>query len=207
MACGLLLIGIHYIFCSELNALRAALKGMRIDLFSDLSPGDYVVHEAHGIGRYEGLHAVESGGVRRDYLRIAYASEDTLYIPMESLDQIQKYVGSEGREPRLTRLGGQEWNRMKERARDSIRKLATDLVALYAKRREMRGHAFSADTVWQQEFEEMFPFEETQDQILAIDATKSDMESSKIMDRLICGDVGYGKTEIAIRASFKAVQD
>ncbi|NLN47299.1 MAG: DEAD/DEAH box helicase, partial [Clostridiaceae bacterium] len=207
MACGLLLIGSQDIFGSERKARRAARKGMRIDLFSDLSPGDYVVHEAHGIGRYEGLHAVESGGVRRDYLRIAYASEDTLYIPMESLDQIQKYVGSEGREPRLTRLGGQEWNRMKERARDSIRKLATDLVALYAKRREMRGHAFSADTVWQQEFEDAFPYEETEDQLRSITEVKEDMESDRVMDRLLCGDVGFGKTEVAFRALFKAVMD
>ncbi|HEY5465463.1 MAG TPA: transcription-repair coupling factor, partial [Clostridia bacterium] len=207
MACGLLVIGSQDIFGNERRARRMAHKGARIDLFSDLSPGDYVVHEAHGIGRYEGLHAVESGGVRRDYLRIAYAAEDTLYIPMESLDQIQKYVGSEGREPRLTRLGGQEWTRMKERAREAIRKLATDLVALYARRRAMKGHAFSPDTVWQKEFEDTFPYEETEDQLRCIAEVKADMESDSVMDRLLCGDVGFGKTEVAFRAMFKAVMD
>ncbi|MBP7402540.1 MAG: transcription-repair coupling factor, partial [Clostridia bacterium] len=207
MACGLLVVGSQDIFGNERRARRAAHKGARIDLFSDLSPGDYVVHEAHGIGRYEGLRAVESGGVRRDYLRIAYASDDTLYIPMESLDQIQKYVGSEGREPKLTRLGGQEWTRMKERARDSIRKLATDLVALYARRRSLKGHAFAPDTVWQREFEDAFPYEETEDQLRCIAEVKEDMESDRVMDRLLCGDVGFGKTEVAFRAMFKAVMD
>ncbi len=207
MACDLLLIGSQDLFGNERRARRSGHKGMRIDLFSDLAPGDYVVHEAHGIGRYEGLHAVASGGVRRDYLRISYASDDTLYIPMESLDQIQKYVGSEGREPRLTRLGGQEWNRMKERARDSIRKLATDLVALYAKRRQLRGHVFAADTVWQQEFEDAFPYEETEDQLRSIAEVKADMETDRVMDRLLCGDVGFGKTEVAFRAMFKSVMD
>ncbi len=207
MACNLLLIGSQDIFGNERRARRAAHKGARIDLFSDLAPGDYVVHEAHGIGRYEGLHAVESGGVRRDYLRIAYASDDTLYIPMESLDQIQKYVGSEGREPRLTRLGGQEWSRMKERARESIRKLATDIIALYARRRALKGHAFAPDTVWQKEFEDTFPYEETEDQLRCIAEVKEDMESDRVMDRLLCGDVGFGKTEVAFRAMFKAVMD
>ncbi|MBN1892654.1 MAG: transcription-repair coupling factor, partial [Clostridiales bacterium] len=150
---------------------------------------------------------LQSGTTRRDYLKITYASDDSLYIPMESLDSIQKYVGTEGRKPKLSRLGGQDWNRMKERARGSIRKLAIDLVALYAQRREYKGHAFSPDSPWQLQFEEDFPYPETQDQINAIREIKKDMESDQIMDRLLCGDVGFGKTEVAFRAIFKCIMD
>ncbi|HBP38112.1 MAG TPA: hypothetical protein DD640_05120, partial [Clostridiales bacterium] len=206
-AAGLQVIGTQDIFGSEHVARRRHQTGIRIDLFSDLVPGEMVVHEAHGIGRYEGLVNLETGGTRRDYLKIVYAGDDTLYIPMESLDQIQKYVGAEGLEPKLSKLGGQEWTRMKERARDSIRKLATDLIRLYAQRAGIKGHQFAADTVWQQEFEENFPFEETEDQVRSIQEIKQDMESAKVMDRLLCGDVGYGKTEVAFRAIFKCVMD
>lgn len=207
-AAGLSVIGTHDLFGSERQTRRRRqAAGLHIDLFSDLTAGEWVVHDAHGIGRYEGLTNLSSGGVRRDYLKIAYAGDDTLFIPIESLDQIQKYIGSDGREPRLSKLGGQEWNRMKERARDSIRKLATDLVALYARRQSLRGHAFAPDTVWQQEFEERFPYEETEDQLRCIAEIKSDMESDRVMDRLLCGDVGFGKTEVAFRALFKCVMD
>jgi len=206
-AANLLVIGSHDLFGTDRPQRRKHRGGIRIDLFSDLCPGELVVHEAHGIGRYDGLVNLESKGIRRDYLKISYAGEDSLYIPMESLDQIQKYVGSEGREPRLSKLGGQEWNRMKERARESIRKLATDLVRLYAERSAVKGHAFAPDTVWQQEFEERFPFEETDDQLRSISEIKQDMESEKVMDRLLCGDVGFGKTEVAFRAMFKCVMD
>lgn len=206
-AAGLLVIGTQDVFGSERPARRRHQTGIRIDLFSDLVPGEMVVHEAHGIGRYEGLVNLDNKGVKRDYLKIVYAGNDSLYIPMESLDQIQKFVGADGKEPRLSKLGGQEWHRMKERARESIRKLATDLIRLYAERSAIKGHVFSPDTVWQQEFEENFPFEETEDQLRSIEEIKQDMESDKVMDRLLCGDVGYGKTEVAFRAIFKCVMD
>lgn len=206
-AAGLLVVGTHDIFGSERTARRRQSQGIRVDLFSDLVPGEMVVHEAHGIGRYDGLVNLEAGGTRRDYLQITYAGNDSLYIPMESLDQIQKYVGAEGREPKLSKLGGQEWARQKEKARDSIRKLATDLLKLYAERQARKGHRFSTDTVWQQEFEESFPYDETQDQLRSILEIKQDMETDKVMDRLLCGDVGFGKTEVAFRAVFKCVMD
>ncbi|NLM14234.1 MAG: transcription-repair coupling factor [Clostridiaceae bacterium] len=206
-AADLMTIGTQDIYGSERSARRHKKSGAPIDLFSDLVPGERVVHETHGIGRYEGLVNLESGGVRRDYLKIVYAGDDVLYIPTESLAQIQKYVGVQGREPRLSKLGGQEWMRLKTKARESIRKLATDLIGLYAQRSTVKGHAFGEDTVWQQEFEENFPFEETEDQLRSIREIKRDMESEKVMDRLLCGDVGFGKTEVAFRAMFKCVMD
>ncbi len=206
-AASLLAVGSHDLFGTERAHRRRQHAGIKIDLFSDLVPGELVVHEAHGIGRYEGLANLETNGIRRDYLKISYAGSDSLYIPMESLDQIQKYVGSEGKEPKLSKLGGQEWTRMKERARESIRKLATDLVRLYAERAAVKGHTFAPDTIWQQEFEERFPYDETEDQLRSIAEIKADMESDKVMDRLLCGDVGFGKTEVAFRAMFKCVMD
>jgi len=206
-AASVLFIGSNQIFGSDRPHKKRRSSGIKIDLFSDLRPGDLVVHEAHGVGRYIGLMNIESGGVRRDYLKIEYHGTDSLYIPMESFDQIQKYVGAENREPKLSRLGGQEWNRLKDKARDSIRKLATNLVKLYAERMARKGHVFSPDTVWQQEFEDNFIYEETSDQIRSIEEIKADMESEKVMDRLLCGDVGFGKTEVAFRAVFKCIMD
>ena len=207
-AARLAVLGTLDVFGSERPARRRRHgDGIKIDLFSDLVPGEMVVHEAHGIGRYDGLVNMENNGTRRDYLKITYAGDDSLYIPMESLDQIQKYVGADSREPRLSKLGGQEWTRMKERARSSIRKLATDLIRLYAQRAAIKGKAFAPDTVWQQEFEEQFPYEETEDQLRSVQEIKSDMESERVMDRLLCGDVGFGKTEVAFRAIFKCVMD
>ena len=206
-AAGLLLVGTQDIFGVDRPMRRRKGTGVHIDLFSDLVPGELVVHEQHGIGRYDGMVNLEAGGARRDYLKITYASDDSLYISMENLDQIQKYVGSESRTPKLSRLGGQEWNRLKEKARTSIRSLAIDLIELYAQRQAVIGHAFSPDTVWQREFEEDFPFQETDDQLAAIADIKKDMESEKVMDRLLCGDVGFGKTEVAFRAIFKCVMD
>ena len=206
-AAGLLVIGTQDVFGVDRPMRRKKSSGVHIDLFSDLTPGELVVHEQHGIGRYDGMVNLETSGARRDYLKITYASDDSLYIAMEKLDQIQKYVGSEGRTPKLSRLGGQEWNRMKEKARTSIRKLAVDLVELYAQRQEVKGHVFPPDTVCQREFEEDFPFQETEDQLSAIADIKSDMESEKVMDRLLCGDVGFGKTEVAFRAIFKCIMD
>ena len=206
-AAELLLVGNQDIFGVERQKRRKKSSGIRIDLFSDLVQGELVVHEQHGVGRYDGIVTLETGGAKRDYLKITYAAEDSLYISVESLDQIQKYVGSEGRTPKLSRLGGQEWNRLKEKARSSIRQLAINLVALYAQRQAQKGYIFSPDTPWQREFEEDFPYSETQDQLEAIADVKKDMESEKIMDRLLCGDVGFGKTEVAFRAIFKCVMD
>ena len=182
-------------------------EGQKIQSFSELSVGDYVVHENHGLGIYRGIEKVEVDKVMKDYIKIEYAKGGNLYILATQLEMIQKYAGSDAKKPKLNRLGGSEWNRTKTKVRGAVQEIAKDLVELYAARQEKEGYVYGPDTVWQTEFEELFPFEETEDQQLAIEATKRDMESTKIMDRLICGDVGYGKTEIAIRAAFKAVQE
>lgn len=183
-------------------------EGVKIHDFSELKVGDYVVHETHGLGIYRGIEKVRTEGTIRDYIKISYRDGGNLYVLATGLDVIQKYASADASKvPKLNRLGGQEWNRTKSRVRAAVDEVARDLVKLYAVRQQSEGFSFSPDTVWQREFEEMFPFEETEDQLAAIAATKRDMESKKIMDRLICGDVGYGKTEIAIRAAFKAVQD
>lgn len=207
---GLIVFGSYDIFGQErrTRSRKSKLKGVKIDLFSDLQPGERVVHEAYGIGIYEGLTTnLDASGTKRDFLSIRYAGDDKLHLPMEQLDQIQKYVGSEGKIPKLTRLGTQEWNKLKDRARESIRTLATNLVALYAQRTHIKGHTFPADNSWDQDFAASFPYEETEDQLRCIDEVRSDMESDKVMDRLLCGDVGFGKTEVAFRAIFKAVGD
>lgn len=182
-------------------------EGQKIQSFSDLSIGDYVVHENHGLGIYRGIEKVEVEKKLKDYIKIEYAGSGNLYILATQLETLQKYASQDAKKPKLNRLGGSEWNRTKTKVRSAVQDIAKDLVALYAARAEKNGFVYGPDTVWQTEFEEMFPFEETEDQIAAIEATKQDMESTKIMDRLICGDVGYGKTEIAIRAAFKAVQE
>lgn len=186
---------------------RKTYEGQKIQSFSELSVGDYVVHENHGLGIYRGIEKMEIDKIEKDYMKISYAAGGNLYIPATQLDLIQKYASAGARKPKLNRLGGQEWSKTKTRVKKAVQEVAQDLVALYASRQEKEGFVYEKDTVWQREFEEMFPFEETEDQLLAIEATKADMESTKIMDRLICGDVGYGKTEIAIRAAFKAVQE
>lgn len=183
-------------------------EGAKIHDFAELRVGDYVVHETHGLGIYQGIEKVEVEGTIRDYMKISYRDGGNLYVLATGLDVIQKYASADAaKKPRLNKLGTQEWTKTKSRVKTAVNEVAKDLVELYAVRQQEKGFAFSEDTVWQREFEEMFPFEETDDQLLAIAATKRDMESTKIMDRLICGDVGYGKTEIAIRAAFKAVQD
>ncbi|MGO5550373.1 transcription-repair coupling factor [Wansuia hejianensis] len=182
-------------------------SGQKIQSFAELSVGDYVVHENHGLGVYRGIEKVEMDHVVKDYIKIEYSGGSSLYIQATQLDALQKYAGADAKKPKLNRLGGQEWNKTKTRVRGAVANIAKELVALYAARQENNGYQYGHDTVWQREFEEMFPFEETEDQLAAIEATKQDMESTKIMDRLICGDVGYGKTEIAIRAAFKAVQE
>jgi transcription-repair coupling factor (superfamily II helicase) len=182
-------------------------KARKLDPFTDLKVGDYVVHENHGIGRYLGIETLLVDGQKRDYLHIKYAGTDRLYIPTEQMELIQPYIGMGEGPPRLSKLGGAEWQRTKNKVRKSIHKLAVDLVKLYALRQSIEGYRFSPDTEWQRQFEALFPYEETPDQLQAIEETKRDMESSKVMDRLLCGDVGYGKTEIAIRAAFKAIMN
>lgn len=186
---------------------RKTYEGQKILNFTELKTGDYVVHENHGLGIYQGIEKIEVDKVSKDYMKISYAGGGNLYIPATQLDLIQKYASADAKKPKLNRLGGQEWTKTKNRVRGAVKEIAKDLVELYAARQEKAGFVYGEDTVWQREFEEMFPFEETDDQLLAIEAVKRDMESKKIMDRLICGDVGYGKTEIAIRAAFKAVQE
>ncbi len=181
--------------------------GERISSFSSVNPGDLVVHVNHGLGIYRGIENLEVDGSSRDYIKIEYANNGALFIPAAQLDLIQKYTGAGGKKPKLNSLYSQEWNKTKERVRGAVKELAGELVDLYARRQAREGYSFSRDTVWQKEFEEEFPYVETKDQLTAINDTKSDMESTRIMDRLICGDVGYGKTEVAIRAAFKAVQD
>ncbi|MCL6548048.1 MAG: transcription-repair coupling factor [Alicyclobacillus sp.] len=179
----------------------------RIRSYQDLKVGDYVVHVNHGIGKYLGIRTLEIEGRHKDYLHLQYAGNDTLYVPVEQIDQVQRYIGSEDKEPKLYHLGGGEWARVKQKVSKSVRDIAEDLVALYAARQATPGHAFSPDTPWQKDFEAMFPYEETPDQLRAIEEIKRDMEKPRPMDRLLCGDVGYGKTEVAIRAAFKAVMD
>ena len=182
-------------------------QGKAIQSFTELSVGDYVVHEEHGLGIYKGIEKVERDKVIKDYIKIEYGDGGNLYLPATRLESIQKYAGAEAKKPKLNKLGGTEWNKTKTRVRGAVQEIARDLVKLYAARQEKAGFQYGTDTVWQREFEELFPYDETDDQMDAIDAVKTDMESRRIMDRLICGDVGYGKTEVALRAAFKAVQD
>ncbi len=183
-------------------------EGQKINDFNELKVGDYVVHESHGLGIYQGIEKVEVDHIVKDYMKISYRDGGILYVLATGLDVIQKYASADAAAtPKLNKLGTQEWNKTKSKVRAAVDEVAQDLVELYAARQQTAGFQYGKDTVWQKEFEEMFPFEETEDQIHAIEATKADMESTRIMDRLICGDVGYGKTEIAIRAAFKAVQE
>ncbi len=187
--------------------LKIAREGGKVASFSDFREGDYVVHIHHGIGRYLGMKQLEVGGVKKDYLLLQYAGQDRLYVPVDQVFLVQKYVGAEGHVPRLYRLGGNEWHKVKSRVQEAVRQMAEELLELYARREAIPGYAFSPDTPWQQEFEENFPYTETPDQLKAIAEVKADMEQPRAMDRLLCGDVGYGKTEVAMRAAFKAVMD
>ena len=183
-------------------------EGQKINDFNELRVGDYVVHESHGLGIYQGIEKVEVDHIVKDYMKISYRDGGILYVLATGLDVIQKYASADaGAKPKLNKLGTQEWTKTKSKVRTAVDEVAQDLVELYALRQQSEGFRYGKDTVWQREFEEMFPFEETEDQLAAIAATKEDMESGRVMDRLICGDVGYGKTEIAIRAAFKAVQE
>ena len=182
-------------------------SGAKIQFFSEIKAGDYVVHAVHGIGRYVGVETLLVGDVHRDYLLLMYANEDKLYVPVEQVSLLHKYVGNEGQAPKLSKMGGSDWKRITNKAKAAITELASELLRLYAQRKIVTGHAFGPDTEMQREFEAGFPFEETPDQLQAIREIKSDMEKPMPMDRLLCGDVGYGKTEVAIRAAFKAVTD
>ena len=195
------IFGRHYVRRKR----RRFEAGVAITQFGDLRAGDYVVHELHGIGRYVGLRKFE--GRSGDYLAVQYAGGDTIYVPASLLDQLQKYLGGDGVVPKLDKLGGASWARTKERVKRKVREMTDELLKLYAAREHNEGYAFSSDTPWQSEFEDAFEYDETPDQLRAIADVKRDMESLRPMDRLLCGDVGYGKTEVALRAAFKAVMD
>ncbi len=193
---------------------RSKFKGAKgdgsidIQSFTDIAPGDYIVHNIHGIGVYKGIEEVKvDKRLKRDFFKIVYRDDGILYVPVSRMDLIQKYIGGESVKPRMNKLGGVEWERVKARVKDSLKKIAEELVKLYAVRQTIRGYAFSRDTVWQKQFEDEFPYNETQDQLKAVEEIKADMENDRPMDRLLCGDVGFGKTEVAIRAMFKAVND
>ena len=179
----------------------------RITAFTQLKPGDYVVHENHGIGQYMGTVRMTVDGAARDFLNIRYGGTDKLYVPTDQMDRIQKYIGAEGEAPKLNHLSGGDWQKQKAKAKRAIKEIAGELIKLYAERSTVQGYAFSPDTPWQKDFEDSFPFEETPDQLTAISEIKADMEKPLVMDRLLCGDVGYGKTEVALRAIFKCVSD
>lgn len=207
-------LGFALITESDIFGKRAARKkkkkryeGQKINDFTELKVGDYVVHENHGLGVYQGIEKITVDRVQKDYMKIAYRDGGILYVLATGFDSVMKYAAAESRAPKLNKLGTPEWSKTKNKVKTAVGEVARDLVALYAARQSKKGHAYGGDTVWQREFEELFPYEETEDQLLAIAATKADMESDRIMDRLICGDVGFGKTEIAIRAAFKAVQE
>ena len=175
--------------------------------YVDLNVGDFVVHENHGIGEYKGIKQIEVNGIVKDHILILYKENDKLYIPTDQMNLIQKYIGKDGYKPKLNRLSSSDWSKTKIRAKKALDEIAIDLVKLYAKRDKLKGFSFSLDTSWQKEFEDSFIYEETYSQLRAIAEIKKDMESTKPMDRLLCGDVGYGKTEVALRAAFKAIMD
>ncbi len=176
-------------------------------VFADLKIGDYVVHKKYGIGIYIGVNTIKADGTIKDYIKIKYKNDDILYIPTNDLDSIRKYIGGESIQPKINRLGGKEWENTKAKVKNNLREVAKELIELYAKREKVQGFSFSKDTPWQNEFETGFPYQETEDQLRCIEEVKKDMEMAKPMDRLLCGDVGYGKTEVALRAAFKAVMD
>ncbi len=208
-SCGLVVIteGDLYGHGKKPRKMRQPRGRGHLAPFVDLKTGDYVVHVNHGIGRYLGVVPLTIGGIQKEYLLVKYAGEDKLYVPVDQVGQLQKYLGGEGQAPRMSRLGGGDWVRTKGKVKEAVKEMARELLDLYAARETVKGHAFGPDTVWQREFEDAFPYEETPDQLRAVEEVKADMERSRPMDRLLCGDVGYGKTEVALRATFKAVMD
>lgn len=176
-------------------------------VFADLKIGDYVVHKSHGIGQFIGVNTLKADGIVKDYIKIRYRNDDMLYIPTNDLDSIRKYIGGGETATKINKLGSKEWDNTKARVKKNLQEIAKELIELYAKRQKIKGFAFSKDTEWQKQFEDSFPYSETEDQLRSIEETKRDMEEPRPMDRLLCGDVGFGKTEVAIRAAFKAVMD
>ena len=206
---NLLVISTAEIFESKPKKLRSpkSFKDGEKIAFSDLKEGDFIVHKFHGIGQYLGVQTIKADGVTKDYVKLKYKGDDILYVPTNSLDNIRKYIGAEQNQPIINSLGSKDWEKAKERVKKNLREVAEELIKLYAKRQKMQGFSFSKDTPWQKEFESSFPYIETDDQLRCIEEVKKDMENSRPMDRLLCGDVGYGKTEVAIRAAFKACMD
>ena len=206
---NLIVISLVEAFSGEVKKKRASStfkQGEKV-VFADLKPGDFVVHKIHGIGEFIGVNTIEADGVTKDYIKIKYKNDDMLYVPTNSLDNVRKYIGGGDSAPRLNKLGSKEWDNTKTRVKKNLKEVAKDLIELYAKRQKIKGFAFGKDTEWQKQFEGEFPYQETEDQLRCIEEVKKDMELPRPMDRLLCGDVGYGKTEVAIRAAFKAVMD
>ena len=205
----LMVISLAEFFISKPRKLKTnkSFRDAEKVVIADLKEGDIVVHRVNGIGQFLGVNTINAAGVIKDYIKIKYRNNDILYVPTESLDNIRKYIGGSIDNTRLSKLGSKEWDKTKERVKNSLREVAENLIQLYAKRQKIEGYAFSKDTPWQTEFEDSFPYVETDDQLRCIEEIKKDMEKNKPMDRLLCGDVGYGKTEVAIRAAFKAVMD
>ncbi len=206
---GLILVSLHELRTSRSKRKKAYAPKRKTDLlqYQDLTVGDYVVHDVYGIGEYLGTETIEYNGLIKDFIKISYKGADALYVPTTDMDRVTKYIGSGGPKPKISSLGGADWKRSKEKAKKAVDAIAEDLLKLYAARSKVKGFAFSEDSPWQKEFEESFPYDETPSQLRATAEIKADMESSKPMDRLLCGDVGYGKTEVALRAAFKAVMD
>lgn len=191
----------------KIRPIKKRKDATKISSFTDLNIGDYVVHEIHGIGKYIGIEQLTVQGVRKDYIAVKYSGGDKLYVPIDQMNLIQKYIGSDTTEPKINKLGSSEWIKTKTKVKKAIEDMASDLLKLYATRQTVKGHSFSPDTPWQRQFEDAFPYEETEDQLRCIEEIKRDMEKDRPMDRLLCGDVGYGKTEVALRAAFKAIMD
>ena len=206
---NLLVISLAEIFESKPKRIKpsSVFKESQKVVFEDLKEGDYIVHKVNGIGQYLGVMTIKADNVTKDYIKLRYKDDDILYVPTDALDNIRKYIGAEKSGPKLNRLGSKEWEKTKAKVKNNLRAVAEELIQLYAKRQKMQGYAFSKDTTWQREFEDNFPYSETEDQLRCIAEIKKDMEKPRPMDRLLCGDVGYGKTEVAIRAAFKAVMD
>ena len=206
---NLLVISVSEIFSTpqKRKKLSSEFKQGETIIFSELKPGDYIVHKTNGIGEFVGVSTIKTGDVTKDYIKLKYKGEDVLYIPTNSLDNIRKYIGTGARAPKVNKLGSKEWAQTKAKVKQNLQEVAKELIELYAKREHARGYMFSDDTQWQKEFEDSFEYVETDDQLRSISEVKKDMESEKPMDRLLCGDVGYGKTEVAIRAAFKACMD
>ncbi|MGL6104674.1 transcription-repair coupling factor [Romboutsia sp.] len=199
------MIGVHK--RTSTSKSKKSKKGKKIESFLELNVGDYVVHENSGVGRYTGIEQITVNAIKKDYMKIVYQGGDNLYVPIDQMDKVQKYIGVEEDRVKLNKLGSHDWSKAKAKVKKEIEDMTKDLVELYAKREKVKGYKYSKDTPWQGEFESLFPHQETEDQLKAIEETKKDMESNKVMDRLICGDVGYGKTEVAIRGVFKACMD